>query len=597
MLQDARPLLAKPAHCDGTLTWLKPQPGRLLTFGGKTPRMTRSLRWPLGRSRWLNLGLIALLVLVLAGGWYLLFASKSTASTGRTATVATGTVTATVTATGTVESSGNYELSFSTNGIVSDVDVKEGQKVKAGQALVSIDSASAAQQLASAKSGYAQALTSLRQGHLTLEAAEKGVTDAQANAAANATSYQQTVDRAKQDLDLAVAGASEACFNPASQPSPSDCANSQAWATLRNLEAAITSAQLDQKKAQDQAAINMNGYNAAISQALTADAQVNANNAKDKGVLADQAAINSATTSLFKANVALLAAKDTLTRAVTTAQQAYDTALLNQQKGLAQDAQTVSKAHQTVSSTKASSIASSEIGLDSAAAANADAARAQLTIAQKAYAATVLRAPVAGTVAAVNATVGQSSAGTGTSTSVITLVGKGKLDVSASFNETDAASVTPGMTATVTFTALPDVTATGKVVTVSPIPSTSNGLTTYPVTISLDSTPKGVKAGMTANISVTTSEAKDVLVVPSTAITTLGGSSTVTVKTGEQETVVQVTTGVKGDSTTEITNGLSAGDVIVLPTATTSTSGFPSGGIPGGGRAAIGLTGGGAGPR
>ncbi|HBJ73776.1 MAG TPA: hypothetical protein DDY88_08775 [Actinobacteria bacterium] len=556
--------------------------------------MTRRLSRPFGRSHWLNLGLVALLVLVLAGGWYFIFAPESTATSSRTATVATGTVTSTVTATGTVESSGNYELSFETNGTVTSVNVAAGDKVKAGQALVSVDSSAASQQLASAKSSYAQALTSLTQSNLSLQAAQQSVKDAQANWVANATSQQQVVDKAKIDLDLAIAGASTQCFNSASQPNSSDCANSQAWATLRNAEAAITSAQLDLQKAQSQAALNLNGYNAAISQATTSDAQTNATNARDKGVLADQAAINSASNNLFKANVALLQAKDTLTKAVVTAQQNYNTALLNQQKATAQDQQTERQAKQALVNAQASSTAPKELGLSSVAAANAAASREQLSIAQRAYSQTTLRAPVSGTIGAVNATVGQSSAGGTDGTSLITLVGNGRLDVASNFNEADAAKVTAGMSATITFTALPDASATGKVISISPVSSTSNGLTTYPVTISIAAAPKAVRAGMTANVSVVTSEASDVLVVPSTAITTLGGSSTVTVKKGDQESIVQVVTGVKGDSTTEITSGLSAGDVIVLPTATTSSTGFPSGGIPGGRVTTGTLSGGGA---
>ena len=573
----------------------------MLNFDGKTPVMTRRLRWPLGRSHWLNIGLIALLVLVLVGGWYFIFASKTTASTNRTATVATGTVISTVTASGTVEASGNYQLSFPTNGIVTKVDVAVGDKVKAGQALVSIDSATASQQLASATSNYAQSLTSLQQSNLTLADAQQAVTDAKSNAGANAVSYQQAVDKAKLDLDQANAGASAQCFNPASQPSTTDCANSQAWATLRNAEAAVTSAQLAQQKAQSQAALNMNGYNAAISQATTADALVNANNARDKGVLADQDAINTASTNLFKANVALLQAKDTLTKAAVTAQQAYNTAVLNQQKGTAQDQQNVQKAEQSLASTQASSTAPKSLGVDSVAAAAAAASREQLTIAQRTYAQTTLRAPVEGTIGALTAVVGENSGSSGSgassgSSSTVTLVGKGKLDVTADFNEADAAKVRAGMPATITFTALPSASATGKVISVSPVATTTSGLTTYPVKISIAKVPTGVRAGMTANVAVVTSQATNVLVVPSTAITSLGGSSTVTVQKGDQQTVVQVAVGIKGDSTTEITSGLSAGDVIVIPTAAASSSGFPAGGIPGGlpgGRAGGGGFGGG----
>ena len=429
------------------------------------------------------------------------------------------------------------------------------------------------------------------------------MTDANTNAAANAISYQQAIDAAQIALDSANAGASPACFDSASQPSSTGCSNSQAWSTLRTAEAAVTSAQLAQQQAQSQAAINMNGYNAAISQATTADAQVNANNARDKGVLADQAAINNAATNLFKANVALLQAKDTLTKAAVTAQQSFNTAVLNQQKGIAQDQQTIRKARQALASTQASTNAPKDLGVESVAAASAAASKDQLTIAEHNYEQTTLRAPVSGVVGALSATVGQSSAasssGTGSSaasSATVTLVAKGKLDVAATFNEADAAKVSAGMPATITFTALPNASATGKVISVSPVATVSSGLVTYPVKISIKSPPKGVRAGMTANVAVVTSQATNVLVVPSTAITTLGGLSTVTIKNGDQETVVQVALGIKGDSTTEVTSGLKAGDVIIIPTAAASTSGFPTGGVPGGlsgGRTSGGSFGGG----
>ncbi|MFA7322886.1 MAG: efflux RND transporter periplasmic adaptor subunit [Candidatus Nanopelagicales bacterium] len=549
--------------------------------------LSRRPRLLSGHGRWLNITLIGVLVLILVGGWFWLFKDKAVAVSNRTATVALGSVASTVTASGTVESSGNYALSFATNGTVTKVYVKTGQKVKAGAPLVSVDSTTAAQQLATATTSYAQAVASNSQNTMTLTSAQQSLADAKTNAVTNATSYQQAVDKAQLDLDSATAGASAACLNPASQPTTTDCANSQAWATLRNLEAGITTATLDLQKSQSQAALNLNAYNAAISQATTSDALVNANNAKDKGVLADQAAINSAQTNLFKANVALLQQKDTLTRAVVSAQQTYNAAMLNQQKGTEQDRQAVSKAEQALKSTEASSSLPKNLGVASVAAASEEAARLQLANAHRAYDATTLRSPVAGTVGAVDATVGQSSASSNSSSasSVVTIVGRGALDVTASFNESDAAKVKAGQSATISFTALPDTTATGKVISVSPIASTSDGLTTYPVIISITDAPDGVLAGMSADVSVTTSEATDVLVVPSTTVTSLGGTTTVTVVKGETETITPVTVGVKGDSTSEITSGLKAGDIVVVPTAVSSTTsnGFPAGGIPGGG--------------
>src|SRR5262245_23274375 len=112
------------------------------------------------RGRWLNLALVLVLVAAVAGGAWLLFAPPTAQAAERTTTVQRGTVTETVTATGTVESAGELTASFPSAGVVTEVDVEVGEKVTAGQVLARIDGASARQQVASATSGYAQALAS-----------------------------------------------------------------------------------------------------------------------------------------------------------------------------------------------------------------------------------------------------------------------------------------------------------------------------------------------------------------------------------------------------------------------------------------------------
>jgi macrolide-specific efflux system membrane fusion protein len=66
-------------------------------------------------------------------------------------------------------------------------------------------------------------------------------------------------------------------------------------------------------------------------------------------------------------------------------------------------------------------------------------------------------------------------------------------------------------------------------------------------------------------------------------VTTAGGQSTVTVRKDGVDTTVQVVTGLAGDSGTELSSGVAAGDQLVVSTTTTGTSGFPFGGPPGGG--------------
>ncbi len=108
----------------------------------------------------------------------------------------------------------------------------------------------------------------------------------------------------------------------------------------------------------------------------------------------------------------------------------------------------------------------------------------------------------------------------------------------------------------------------------------TNNVVQFPVQVSLDTAPPGVESGSTANMSITTGSKPDVLVVPSAAITTVGNRHTVVVRRNGQDATVPVQIGLVGDTTTEITDGVQAGDQLVLPTAAagSTTNGFPRGG-------------------
>ncbi|GAA1710493.1 biotin/lipoyl-binding protein [Nonomuraea bangladeshensis] len=237
--------------------------------------------------------------------------------------------------------------------------------------------------------------------------------------------------------------------------------------------------------------------------------------------------------------------------------------------------------------------------------------------AQRTAAATVLKAPFGGTVTAVNGSVGanaggsggQSSAGQGqsqsssgsTSTSTSTsgsgfveLADTTKLQLVGTFTESDVGKLKKGQSATVTFDALPGVSATGKVTQIEPVATTSNNVVQYPVTVTFTEVPDEVRLGQTATVEVVTGRAENVVAVPSTAISTSGGQTTVTVLRQGRQTRTPVEVGVQGTTLTEIRSGVSEGEQIVPPAASTGTTqggngrfggGFPGGGgIPGGGR-------------
>ncbi len=201
---------------------------------------------------------------------------------------------------------------------------------------------------------------------------------------------------------------------------------------------------------------------------------------------------------------------------------------------------------------------------------------------------------------------GSAASGGSTSTSAATSSGSGfvtianlnQMQITGAFSETDVSNVQPGQQASVVFPALTDaddpagLTATGTVTSVALSSVVTNSVVTYGVTVALTNPSPRIKLGQTGNITVTTASQTGVLTVPTNAISTLGGTKTVTVQNGSANQVTPVQVGIAGNGLTEITSGLAEGQKIVLPSATPSTS--SSGGFPRTGGAAGGLGGGGA---
>jgi hypothetical protein len=175
-----------------------------------------------------------------------------------------------------------------------------------------------------------------------------------------------------------------------------------------------------------------------------------------------------------------------------------------------------------------------------------------------------------------------------------------QLQVTADVSETDVASVKTGQAAAITLNALSSATPLeGTVAAISPTSTLVSNVVEYAVTIDVTSAlPSAVRSGQSASITITTASATNALYVPSSAITTVGGRSIVTVIANGKDTITPVTTGVVGTTDTQILTGLTAGQTvqITLSTATTSgTTGRGFGGIGGGAGGTGGFGGGGFG--
>ncbi|MEX0426386.1 HlyD family efflux transporter periplasmic adaptor subunit [Nocardioides sp. DS6] len=188
--------------------------------------------------------------------------------------------------------------------------------------------------------------------------------------------------------------------------------------------------------------------------------------------------------------------------------------------------------------------------------ASIDQAKAELVAAQQALKGATLRAPAAGIVAAVDVATGDSaSAGS----DAVTIVSKGLITVDVNVTSTQVRDLKVGQKASVTPAGADDALE-ATVTAIGQVPATSSGSTTYPVTVTLAKRGLDLLTGTTASVDVVVGSADGVLTVPTSAVS----DGTVTVLDDGEPQRVRVTTGVVGRSRTEVTDGLKAGEQVVL---------------------------------
>lgn len=157
---------------------------------------------------------------------------------------------------------------------------------------------------------------------------------------------------------------------------------------------------------------------------------------------------------------------------------------------------------------------------------------------------------------------------------IATIKTEGNPVVAVNLSEIDAARVKEGQKATIKFDALPNKSFTGKVLGINTTGVNSNGVTTYPATIQLDSFNDSILPNMSLTANIITSVKNDVLIIPSTAVQTVGGQTTVRILQNGKLTSVFVEVGDSSDTQTEIISGLNGGETVV--------TGFTSSGQTGG---------------
>ncbi len=537
----------------------------------------------------------------------------STAATANTVTTTTavkkGIVLQSVTASGNVTAPIQVSASFAQTGKVFEIMVKQGDVVTAGQALARIEDTTQQAALTVAKNSQTATQATIDKTNAGLTAADKAQLDSgtkqSSNGVANAQSaldsanstlsqdtatLQSAVDNAQTSLDKTNA---QLATDTASQTEDriayiaSQVINDPSKPAGESINATTLRLQADQDvctaKATPTDGVVCSGLNPMLRMFQAANAQ-------DRTVIASQAAVTQASTGVANAtaNQANGLNKDNLN--IVNSQRLLDSAKLSYQATLAANAVKVSGPTADVVAQQRNQILQAQSAIDTA---------------QKNVDDTVLKAPVAGTITAVNGTVGLLSSATGSTSSsggggsssnaFISIVDLTKLQVKGGFAEADAAKVKAGLIAKVTFDALPNVTATGTVTSIDSLATVSSNVVTYNVILTLDNAPATVKPGMTATMAVGVDHRDGVLLLPTAAVTGRGTNANLTIRAKNgKESVVRATIGLRGDDSVEITAGLNLGDLVVIRTTIagggstvragqTGTAGIATGGAAGGG--------------
>lgn len=168
-------------------------------------------------------------------------------------------------------------------------------------------------------------------------------------------------------------------------------------------------------------------------------------------------------------------------------------------------------------------------------------------------------APISGFVSSVNGAVGQMSG----QQPVVVIVNTNPLLVKANLSEADITKVKVGTIVKVNVQST-DKTIEAKVTAVSPVMDSQ--LKAYPIEITIPNPSNELKSDMVVNVTFpsSTSEGANALVISRKAVFDRDGKQYVFKLEGETAKLTEVTTGKSSSDLIEITNGLAAGDQIVV---------------------------------
>lgn len=523
------------------------------------------------------------LVVVLIGAVVASLAGRGMSAGGNipgwtTETVTTGNIDATVSVSGNVAPQAQAELRFGIDGVVTDILVRPGDRVRAGQILARIDSMDAELAVARAEADLKQAraaLTDLTDGPTPVEVheAQARVTEAQARYDQAVARYSATdIAAARARVEQARARLAQLTTGPRDEErrdaeAQLERARVNLEAQRNNLSAGKTQAELDMQRAvadltraqasyatakQNWEFVRSSGQDPTNPTIRNAQGEEIPNKLQDTqrqqyydAFVQAEAALHAAEAGVERARVGYDAARQAeitgvreSEQALASAQATYDrtmngatgdqlaearAALASAQADLARLTGADKNGDLAVAQAQ---LESAQIALEkllgapdtaSLVRAEADVARAEAALkqAQHQLDQTKLTAPFDATIARVDLRLGERTG----AVSAIAIVDMSSFHIDAPVDELDIARLQPGQQVMIQLDALPGSEFHGAVTTISPLAvRTDRGANTYDMTVVLNDADTAVKPGMTASLQIVTERKENVVLAPRRAI-------------------------------------------------------------------------------
>lgn len=419
--------------------------------------------------------IILVIAAAVAGGIFLFIRSRENGSktTFVTEPVQRDSVSAVVTATGSLAAVTAVQVGSEVSGVIDKIYVEHNSKVVKGQRLAQINPSTLQAQVDKAKASLAKSRSSYENAVAQANNARAAVKKAQADLLtkqATSRQYQAEVANSESSRASAQAGVYSAQANLA-----------KAEAEYKN--AKLNYERMSQLFAQD--LVPRSDRDDAYTSMMTSKSSVDAAQASLQSA---QASLRGSSASLESARIRYEGTKSELEAAAIQVESARDSA---------------TAAEASVKGARAD-VSQAEASLESA---KVDLSKTSIT------------SPIDGIVLSILVSEGQTVASQFQAPELFQLAKNlDEMQVEATVDEADIGEIKQGDTATFTVDAWPEKEFSGKVREVRKASSTTNNVVTFPVIIDTNNPDMCLMPGMTATVNINTVEHKDVLVVPTSAL-------------------------------------------------------------------------------